>query len=121
MRRSLLIARCIFAAFVLPCYATAAENLQTMSDDELAEYFMVKECAADLYVVCTDRSTVKQRYKTPDIRQNASAINQKLELELLREEVDKAVNQEGLDPSEAHHGHMVKSCGIFSCSWEYKK
>jgi len=109
------------AVLATPEHLPAQENLQSMSDDELAEYFMTKECAAALYVVCTDRAIVKQRYKTPYIRRNAFAINQKLDLELYQEEIDEAVNQEGLDPSQAHHGHMVKSCGIFSCSWEYQK
>ena len=121
MRRYLNAACTLLALVLVPNCAAAQENLQAMSDDELAEYFMVKECAADMYVVCLDRAVVKQRYRTPDIRRNALATNQRLDLELYNEEIDEAVNQEGLDPSQARHGHMVKSCGIFSCSWEYIK
>ena len=63
----------------------AQENLQAMSDDELAEYFMVKEWAADLYLVCTDRNRVKDRYRTLEVRRNAYAINQNIDLELYTE------------------------------------
>jgi hypothetical protein len=63
-----LVAGSITMLIALQSSVCAQENLQAMSDDELAEYFMVKERAADL-----------------------------------------------------HNSRMVKSCGIFSCSWEYKK
>jgi hypothetical protein len=63
----------------------AQDNLQAMSDDELAEYFMVKEWAADLYLVCTDRNRVKDRYRTLEVRRNAYAINQNIDLELYTE------------------------------------
>lgn len=92
-----------------------------MSNEELAEYFMMKECCATLYLVCTDRAKVRERYNTPEVRRNAVAINRKLDQELYQEEVDYAVNTLGLDAREAHHGHMVKECGWFSCSWAYKK
>jgi hypothetical protein len=109
-----------FLALCCPVSAHAQEDIQKMSNEELAEYFMVKECSATLYLVCTDRAKVHARYNTPEVRRNAVAINRKLDQELYNEEVDYAVNTLGLDARDARHGHMVKECGFFSCSWVYK-
>ena len=116
-----IIAVSLAATLLLIDSAYAQEDLQAMSDDELAEYFTAKQCAADLYVVCTDRSIMKRTYLDPHIKKNAIAINQELNNELYKEEIARAIDEDGLDPSQAHHGHMIKSCGVFSCSWEYKK
>ena len=116
-----IIAVSLAAPLLLIHSAYAQEDLQAMSGDELAEYFTAKQCAADLYVVCTDRSNVKRIYSAPHIKKNAFTINQQLNNELYKEEIARAIDEDGLAPSQAHHGHMVKSCGIFSCSWEYTK
>jgi hypothetical protein len=123
MRRYVIIATALSAICCILARAQSGEEelIQKMSNDELAEYFMVKECSATLYLVCTDKEKVKARYNTPEVRRNALAINRKLNHELYREEIEHAVDDLGLDPSEAHHGHMVKECGLFSCSWVYKK
>ena len=120
MVRSIVVALAL-VALAMPDHVAAQENLQAMSNDELADYLMVKECAADLYVVCLDREIAKQRYSTPDTRRNAVAINRRLDLELFQEEIKRAEDEQGLDASAAPHGHMVRSCGFFSCSWEYVK
>jgi hypothetical protein len=103
-----------------PARAQAQEDIQKMSNEELAEYFMVKECSATLYLVCTDRAKVRERYNTPEVRRSAATINRKLDQRLYQEEIDYAVNTLGLDANEALHGHMVKECGWFSCSWVYR-
>jgi hypothetical protein len=108
------------ATLCCPARAQAQEDIQKMSNEELAEYFMVKECSATLYTVCTDRAKVRARYNTLEVRRNAAAINRMLDQRLHHEEIDYAVNTLGLDANEAHHGHMVKECGWFSCSWVYK-
>jgi hypothetical protein len=108
-------------ALLCPASTHAQEDFQKMSNEELAEYFMVKECSASRYLVCTDRAIVRKRYNTPEVRRNAAAINRKLDQELYLEEVDYAINNLGLDASQARHGHMIKECGFFSCSWVYKK
>ena len=91
-----------------------------MSPAELAEYFAVKQCAAKLYLECFDMAKQRAMFNTPEVRRDAVAINQMLDRELFKEEVDYAVNTLGLAPSEAKHGHMVKECGWLSCSWVYK-
>jgi hypothetical protein len=103
-----------------PARVQAQEDIQKMSNEELAEYFMVKECSATLYLVCTDRAKVRARYNTPEVQRNRVAINRQLDQHLYQEEIDYAVNTLGLGANEAHHGHMVKECGWFSCSWVYK-
>ena len=117
-RYSIIVTACL--ALWCPAIAHAEQDIQKMSNEELADYFMVKECSATLYLVCTDRAKVRERYNTPEVRRNAVAINRKLDQTLYEEEVDYAVNTLGLDASEAHHGHMVHECGWFSCSWVYK-
>ena len=111
----------VLLALCISAYAQDDGMFQAMSNKELAEYFMVKECSAALYLVCTDRAKVRERYNTPEVRRNAIAINRQLDQRLYEEEVDYAVNTLGLKPNEARHGHVVKKCGWFSCSWVYEK
>jgi hypothetical protein len=111
-----------FLALCFPAHAYAQQaDIHKMSNEELAEYFAVKECSATLYLVCTSRAKARERYNTPEVQRDRDAINRKLDQRLYDEEVDYAVNTLGLDAREAHHGHMVKECGFFSCSWVYKK
>ena len=107
--------------FCCPALTQAQEDIQKMSNEEMAEYFTVKACSADFYVVCTDRAKMRQNYNTPEVRRNAVAINRTLDQRLYQEEIDYAVNCLGLDAREAKHGYMVKECGLFYCSWVYKK
>jgi hypothetical protein len=104
----------------LCCPASAQEDIQKMSNKELAEYFMVKECSDNVFLVCTDRAKVRESYNSPEVRRNAVAINQKLDQRLYEDEVYYAVHTLGLDAHEARHGRIVKKCGWFSCSWVYQ-
>jgi hypothetical protein len=113
--------RMVNATLVKCAAADREEDIHRMSNEELAEFFAVKECSADVYLVCTSRAKARERYNSPEVQRNRDAINRKLDQQLFKEEVDYAVNTLGLDANEAHHGHMVKECGWFSCSWVYKK
>ena len=107
-------------ALCCPASAFAQEDIQKMSNEELAEYFMVKQCGADLYLSCGNRAKVRARYNSPELRRDAVEINRKLDQRLYEQEVDYAVNTLGLDVNQAPHGSMVKECGWLSCSWVYK-
>jgi hypothetical protein len=109
----------LFVFASLSC-AQAQEDIQKMSNEELAEYFMVKACSANLYVTCANRKKIKDTYNTPEVRNNALSINQRLDYDLHRQEIDYAVNTLGLNANQARQGYMVKECGWFSCSWVYK-
>jgi hypothetical protein len=40
--------------------AFSISGIVQMSNEELAEYFAVKECSADLYLVCTSRAKARE-------------------------------------------------------------
>ena len=87
MRRYVIIAAALLAVCVPARSQSQEEDLiRKMSNDELAEYFMVKECSATLYVVCTDKEKVKARYNTPEPHGWSvpfSSLSSPLELEQL--------------------------------------